>query len=639
MWGKAFLLQKQREATARFGGNMTWQSSRMSSSRSSMSPIPFKSKKSLKSTPKSKPANPITTQTPDKPPAELPPRLRNRRVALSVKEVRKIAQGNRDGPHCNQTEQIVKSARRQISSWPEESIGESHRPHNAAVEEGPARLPAKYETLGQFFDSLDSSIRLLKLKGSMSTFTNVSPKIECLTDRRFSHQHLAQLKYILPEAIEIKKVLMFDERTSCMKPDLHVTVNVDAIECDGNLKSESKNLHLRKIFRARLAEFYRAHPEGDEIPEEMLPEPFNRSKQDLSSEIIKAPTTSSPIETSAADVYVDQNPNPSLPVESNPLERQQPAVASHFSGSFRRRFSQKIAKSEAENTNPNPQKICSQQSILPISEPCFDKISSREEASASASSLTRMPSEPTTDGDKFSAGVPMPCLPATPCKEINSTNYRDNSPKKIESFQSTPAKLASPSSSLMSMTPALHPPKRCYMSPDDGTTSLADKLTRRPSRTRSLKFETPEKNVVHELNDIEDVSAVDDDILNILPESLLQSIREKERKVQEERDPAISQAKKRRQMIACLPKLFNMIHFLFQSIKRSVITKEELIHKIIASHSDIVDRREVEEQLKLLLELVPEWISEKLATGGDLLFCINKLSSPETIRALLEQAK
>jgi hypothetical protein len=43
-------------------------------------------------------------------------------------------------------------------------------------------------------------------------------------------------------------------------------------------------------------------------------------------------------------------------------------------------------------------------------------------------------------------------------------------------------------------------------------------------------------------------------------------------------------------MIACLPKLFNKIHFLFQSIKQSVLTKEELIHKIIASHSDIADR-------------------------------------------------
>jgi len=71
---------------------------------------------------------------------------------------------------------------------------------------------------------------------------------------------------------------------------------------------------------------------------------------------------------------------------------------------------------------------------------------------------------------------------------------------------------------------------------------------------------------------------------------LLLQIREKEQKAKEEQDPAISQAKKRRQMIACLPKLFNKIHFLFQSIRQSVLTKEELIHKIIASHSDIADR-------------------------------------------------
>lgn len=76
--------------------------------------------------------------------------------------------------------------------------------------------------------------------------------------RRFSHGNLAQLKYILPEAIVIKKVLMLDERTSCMKPDLLITLDVDGIE---NSKLESGNSHLRKIFRARLLDFAKAHPE------------------------------------------------------------------------------------------------------------------------------------------------------------------------------------------------------------------------------------------------------------------------------------------------------------------------------------------------------------------------------------------
>jgi chromatin licensing and DNA replication factor 1 len=66
----------------------------------------------------------------------------------------------------------------------------------------------------------------------------------------------------MPEAIEIKRVLKFDEQTSCMKPDLQVTVNADAIQCDdGKLKTESEKIYLRKVFRSRLVDFYRDHPQ------------------------------------------------------------------------------------------------------------------------------------------------------------------------------------------------------------------------------------------------------------------------------------------------------------------------------------------------------------------------------------------
>ena len=79
--------------------------------------------------------------------------------------------------------------------------------------------------------------------------------------RRFTHRHLAQLKFILRDAIEIKRVLVFDERTSCMKPDLHVSINVDAVENDGKLKSESGNMRLRKVLRLLLADFSKSCPE------------------------------------------------------------------------------------------------------------------------------------------------------------------------------------------------------------------------------------------------------------------------------------------------------------------------------------------------------------------------------------------
>ncbi|CAI9766858.1 unnamed protein product [Fraxinus pennsylvanica] len=116
-------------------------------------------------------------------------------------------------------------------------------------------------------------------------------------------------------------------------------------------------------------------------------------------------------------------------------------------------------------------------------------------------------------------------------------------------------------------------------------------------------------------------------------------IREKERRISLELDPAISQAEWRRKMIVCLPKFFDTVYFFFQSIKRSVITKEELMHKIIAGHKAVVDRREIEEQLRLLQELVPEWIYEKAASSGDLLLCVNKISSPELIRTRLAEAE
>lgn len=61
-------------------------------------------------------------------------------------------------------------------------------------------------------------------------------------------------------------------------------------------------------------------------------------------------------------------------------------------------------------------------------------------------------------------------------------------------------------------------------------------------------------------------------------------------KTNEEKDPAISQAKRRRKIISTLPKIFDMIHFFFQSINRSVITKEELIYRLVQSNVDIIDK-------------------------------------------------
>ncbi|KAM1107236.1 hypothetical protein ACFX2B_003974 [Malus domestica] len=485
----------------------------------------------------------LSTQTPQKP-ETLNRRARNANFALSIGDIRRAA-----------AKSVGESTQKQRTDQIDPRGEETPKKTRVSRQE---KLPEKFEILGEFFNGLDTSIRLLRLRGLKPSFSNICPQIECLTDRRFTHGHLAQLKFVLPEAIEIKKVLIKDERTSCLKPDLHVTINADALESDGKSKPEGGgSMHLRKAFRKRLADLSKSHPEDYDIPEEILPQPFGRTKQDMLSDMVKLPLSSS-----LGEVLTD-------------------------------------AKSCLQGDD--------------ISEPKLD--------TACASSCGQ--------------------VPVTPTKGMDAVENHDDLPTKSASIQSTPAKLASTPARLRTETPALQPPRRCYMSPDHNSTSSPNKLVRRPPRTRSLKFDTPvkNKNVEDEFPDRSDGSN-DNDIHDILPDDLLQSLREKEKKAIEERDPAISQAKRRQQMISSLPKLFNSIHFLLQSMNRSVITKEELVHKIIWTNFDIVDRKEVQEQLNLLLELVPDWISEKkIASEADLLMIhINKMSNPESIRARLEVA-
>lgn len=79
--------------------------------------------------------------------------------------------------------------------------------------------------------------------------------------RRFTHGHLAQIKFILPEAIELKKVLVHNERTCCLEPDLHISFNFGVLDNQYDHKTGDQYMQLRKLFRARLSEFVSSHSE------------------------------------------------------------------------------------------------------------------------------------------------------------------------------------------------------------------------------------------------------------------------------------------------------------------------------------------------------------------------------------------
>ncbi|URE30745.1 DNA replication initiation protein [Musa troglodytarum] len=65
----------------------------------------------------------------------------------------------------------------------------------------------------------------------------------------------------MPEVIMIKKVLLHDETTCCIKPELQVTLQVDAVAKNIKGKSESGYSILRAVFRERLVEFSKTHPQ------------------------------------------------------------------------------------------------------------------------------------------------------------------------------------------------------------------------------------------------------------------------------------------------------------------------------------------------------------------------------------------
>ncbi|KAI5683599.1 hypothetical protein M9H77_04827 [Catharanthus roseus] len=133
--------------------------------------------------------SPWNSKTPEKP-VNPPRRTRNHGTALSLKEVREAALklSKSETDPATRPDSFVISAKEQIRLWLESS------PSNLMKSDDSSKLPEKYEMLDKFFCGMVNAIQLLRIKRSATTFPNISPKIECLTDRRFTYSYLAQLK-------------------------------------------------------------------------------------------------------------------------------------------------------------------------------------------------------------------------------------------------------------------------------------------------------------------------------------------------------------------------------------------------------------------------------------------------------------
>ncbi|XP_047065349.1 CDT1-like protein a, chloroplastic [Lolium rigidum] len=492
-------------------------------------------------------------------------------VALSVKEVRRAALELRradKGPAVAEEEDALESVARELGV----SAGAGRSPVKRRPE---VKLPQSYETLCEFFNCFESSTRLLRMKGSKATFPNICASVQNLADRRFTYGNLAQLKYIMPEAIVINKILLRDEKTCCMKPDLQVNLLADAVEGSVLQKGETRYSALRRIFRQRLVDFFRNHPEGDDIPEHELPHPFTQTKP------------------SVAQITPRLVPEAVSAVPSPSLVEQQPVGMSHMSHSFKRRFSQRSSASLGTTSTTSP----------------------LANAESSASSPLSRKSVLTSGGtEKGGKDVAL----------------------RFGASEGTPAKFVSTPVRLMATTPGLDTPKR----PTSGTRCDTPQLQTVKRSARAKLFMTPTKDASTTQEEIQSTSTstihADDELLSFLPKSLLQSVKQKEERALAEKETGFADQVQRQKLISSLQNTFDIIFLIYQSRQRSVLAKHELVDRIIDRSPKIVDKGEIEEQLKLLQEFVPEWISEKAALSGDVLCCIDTSLSQSEIRQRLQ---
>ncbi|KAL4557539.1 hypothetical protein LXL04_035720 [Taraxacum kok-saghyz] len=370
----------------------------------------------------------------------------------------------------------------------------------------PAILSDKHKILSDLFNSMTTSLRLLNLHKKLPTFKNLCLQVEKLTGRKFSYMHLAQMKFILPEAIQTDKILLHNNKTLTMEPDIKVKLLFDVVE--GHTE-HSDHIALCITFSDRLLKFVCTHSEGCDVPEAELPEPFNQKE-------IKITNVDSISEKEKL-----QN------VEESEIINP----PSHLDPSFSRHFTKKENEdtiAEKEGSYLDPVKVKHESTFEPVVNECT-------------------PMKPPLLHDRISV-----------------------------------------------LTPDLSTPKRSMATEDNNLKNMASQKEMGSSviAKKSLNFSNLDNEVV----------------------------------VFEEKAVSVSVPSGKYEEKSCLSDcdLVETIYNIFLSANFSSITKSELSHKILVNNFDIIENGEIEDQIDDLVKKVPDWISKKVASSGDLLYNINK---------------
>ncbi|TVU32236.1 hypothetical protein EJB05_23959 [Eragrostis curvula] len=431
-------------------------------------------------------------------------------------------------------------------------------------EDTPIELLERHKILLNLFNRMESSIRLLRLRKKMTTFKNIATQVEVLTKRKFLYSHLAQMKHLFPEAIQIKRILLHDEKSLCMYPDMEITLVMDVVECKS--PDQSPSMAICEAFYSKLLGFLDAHDKDKDIPEAILPEPFNsRPEENLYlGALYNGHSAESPLQISTEDGV------------SN---------ASHFPHSFQKLISQKIIADGTEKTQL-------------LSDP------------AELRSMSVLDTEgPNTSPKKQDKHVPDPVK-----YEISATPNRH----LITCCQESTPKQGTSDSPLMTGTPAMQTPKRPLPTPLEKIETTCGHISEPRSASsarRTLMMQSPLKL---EGNPGQDVNTAKLELsakkglfsqgtstsTNLLEENDSVYFTGEDKTNQD--GPAETQEK-----LASLRATFDMVCDFSRSTKNPLITKQELFHYILANNLEIEETGEIEEQLHILEDLAPDWISKK----------------------------
>lgn len=430
------------------------------------------------------------------------------------------------------------------------------------------QVPEKYMVIVDFFNRMVCSVRLLGLSKKLPTFTNISTQIKVMTNRKFLYYHLAQIKHLLPESILVEKVLTHDKETLCVGHDLKIVLCLDNVQC--RVLEKPISMALQKAFCARLLEFHNANPESLDIPEALLPYPFNRKdKATLHKEL--------------------SGESPMLSTESTQLDYCLSDCSwstSHFSPSTKKRFCEKSPILESQTTLLLASPICSKPVLTDV------------EKTADISAITKPPMKN--------------------CSDLDYSIKSDCGKSSLQHDFTTPSKLTVDPVK----TPALLTPRNVSIVSPEKDCETEKQLT---SSARRLLMFSPTKSIKNTTD---------------CAMTLEYAFKDEQMNQKEMKNQTVGGQKnlKRQQMLTALPDLFSTVRNIFRSINSYYMTKQELVHKILYYEYNIEETSEVEEMLQLLETLVPDWISTKTSSAGDFLYCIDKCSDPESIRARIIEA-